>query len=336
MRTQNVNRVPFARFHFLNDVMESVIDYMVAANSSNITQYRNGYGLYPKPHLSHNGSMDRYNAQPVWYQGDSDHEGFVDAPAGIPAVGFGNEPDRFIHSNLDDLQFIDRTQLGRNAVSAALIAYTMASADSSDFAALAAETVGRGEARIGRSVGVAMQLLAAWPDKTAAYYAAADQVRYAIEREHRAIASLGGISSSKAAAVAQMQGTLDEREKSALHELELAYQREAHTTHAPPARKLSATEMELAKMRPAIVGGPREFLFHRDDVEPDSGVNEYLSSQLLATIDGHRTGLDLYHIAAAEIREAGTQYYGEITPENVLHLLESAQRSKLFRIDPVR
>ena len=333
MRTQNVNRVPFARFHFLNDVMESVIDYMVAANSSNITQYRNGYGLYPKPHLSHNGSMDRYNAQPVWYQGDSDHEGFVDAPAGIPAVGFGNEPDRFIHSNLDDLQNIDRTQLGRNAVSAALIAYTMASADSSDFSTLAAETVGRGEARMGRSMGIALQLLAAWPDKTAAYYAAGDQLRYATEREHRAIESLAGISPRSTAAVAQMQAALDAREKAAMRELELAYQREAHTAHLPPARKLTATEAQLATMRPAIVGGPKEFLFHRDDVEADSTVNEYLSSQLLATIDGRRTGLDLYHIAAAEVREAGTQYYGEITPENVLHLLQSAERSKLFRID---
>jgi hypothetical protein len=333
MRTQNVNRVPFARFHFLNDVMESVVDYMVAANSSNITQFRNGYGLYPKPHLSHNGSMDRYNAQPVWYQGDSDHEGFVDAPAGIPAVGFGNEPDRFIHSNLDDLWGIDRTQLGRNAVSAALIAYTMARADSSDFPTLAGETVGRGSARLGRNVGTALHLLAAWPDKTAAYYAAVDQVRYATERERSAIRSLAGISPRTAPMVKQLLVALDAREAAALRDVQVAYEQQTNTTHAPPARKLSAAEVELATMRPVLAAGPKEFLFHRDDIEGDSTVNEYLSSQLLATIDGHRTGLDLYRIAAAEIREAGTQYYGVITPENVLHLLRSAQQAKLFRID---
>ncbi|HEV2748931.1 MAG TPA: M28 family metallopeptidase [Gemmatimonadales bacterium] len=335
MRTQNVNRVPFSRFHFLNDVMESVLEYMVAANSSNITQYRNGYGLYPKPYLSHNGSMHRYNAQAVWYQGDSDHEAFVDAPAGIPAVGFGNEPDRFIHSNLDDLWGIDRTQLGRNAVSAALIAYTMARADGSDLPVLAAETVGRGEGRVGRNVATALQLLAVWPDKLAAYYAAVDQLSYAAERERKGIGSLATISPRSEPLVTPLLAALDRREAEALRDLRSAYQQQANTSHEPPPRALSAPEAELARVRPVLVGGPKEFLYHRDDIVADSGVNGYLSSQLLATVDGARTGLDLYHIAAAEVREAGTQYYGVITPENVLHLLRSAEASKLFRLDRV-
>lgn len=333
MRTQNVNRVPFSRFHFLNDVMESVIEYMVAANSSNITQYRNGYGLYPKPSLAHNGTMDRYNAQAVWYQGDSDHESFVDAPAGIPAVGFGNEPDRFIHSNLDDLWGIDRTQLGRNAVSAALIAYTMARADSSDFAALAAETVGRGVGRLGRNLAIALQLVASRPDKAAAYYDALDQVHYAAEREGKAIRSLAGVSARTAPLVVPLLAALDRREAEMVREVHQAYQQEARTTRDPSLRVLSATETELAAIRPVLVGTPKDFWWHRDDIDADSGVNGYLWSQILATIDGTRTGLDLYHIAAAEVREAGTQYYGRITPENVLHLLQSAERSKLFRLD---
>ena len=127
MRTQDVTRLPAARFHFMNDVMEAAVEYMVAANTSNITQFRNGYGLYPKPHVAHNGTRHRYNAQPVWYFGDSDHQSFLDA--GVPAITFTNNPDPYIHSNLDDLFQIDRTQLGRNALTVALIAYTMAAAD---------------------------------------------------------------------------------------------------------------------------------------------------------------------------------------------------------------
>src|SRR6266550_7806814 len=137
MRTQNVFRVPASRFHFLNDVAEAVIEYMVAGNTANITQYRNGYGLYTRPHVAHNGSQQRYNAQTVWFEGDSDHDSFLNA--GVPAIGFGNEPDRFIHSNLDDLWGIDRTQLGRNAASAALIAYTMASSGRETFDVIAGE-----------------------------------------------------------------------------------------------------------------------------------------------------------------------------------------------------
>ena len=127
MRTQDVTRLPSSHFHFMNDVMEAAVEYMVASNTSNITQYRNGYGLYPKPHLSHNGSRHRFNAQAVWYFGDSDHQSFLDA--GVPAITFTNNPDPYIHSNLDDLFQIDRTQLGRNALTAALIAYTMAAAE---------------------------------------------------------------------------------------------------------------------------------------------------------------------------------------------------------------
>src|SRR5205807_1079118 len=101
----------------------------------------------------------------------------------------------------------------------------------------------------------------------------------------------------------------------------------------PPLARLSSTETELATLMPVLVGGPKEFLFHRDDISGDPTVNDYLSSQILATVDGRLTGLDLYRIAAAEVREAGTQYYGAITPENVLHLLRSAEQSKLFRLD---
>ena len=185
MRTQNIFRVPASRFHFLSDVAESVIEYMVAGNTANITQYRNGYGLYTRPHLAHNGSQQRYNAQVVWFEGDSDHDSFLNA--GVPAIGFGNEPDRFIHSNLDDLWGIDRTQLGRNAASAALIAYTMASADWRLFDVLAGEVVGRGDARFSRNLGIALQLIAASADKTAAYYDAVDQLQYAAARERRAL-----------------------------------------------------------------------------------------------------------------------------------------------------
>jgi hypothetical protein len=99
---------------------------------------------------------------------------------------------------------------------------------------------------------------------------------------------------------------------------------------------LAATEIELAALRPVRVGGPKEFLARRDDIRADATVNGYLSSQLLAAVDGTRTGLDLYRIGLAQVREAGTHYYGDITPENVLHLLRSAEQSGLFRLDSIR
>ncbi len=329
MRTQDVTRLPASRFHFFNDVMEAVIDYMVAGNSSNIAQFRNGYGLYPKPHLAHNGSSHRYNAQAVWYFGDSDHESFLNAPAGIPAITFTNSSDRYIHSNLDDLFQIDRTQLGRNAVSAALIAYTMAAADSASLRTIAGETVGRGQSRMGRNLGLALQLLAGSTDPGAAYAAATDQVRYAAGRERRALGSLREIAPSAGPLVRLLLTELGRREQQALREVRLAA---TNGGKPPPPSAPSGAEAELAAFRPVLAGGPKDFLARRDDIEWPPELNGYLAREILNAADGTRTGLDLYRLAAAEAREAGVHYYGRVTPKAVLALLRSAERSRLFRL----
>jgi hypothetical protein len=335
MRTQNIFRVPASRFHFLNDVAEAVIEYMVAGNTANITQYRNGYGLYTRPHLAHNGSQQRYNAQVVWFEGDSDHDSFLNA--GVAAIGFGNEPDRFIHSNLDDLWGIDRTQLGRNAASAALIAYTMASADSRSLDVLAGEVVGRGDARLARNLGVALQLIASMADKTSAYFMAVDQVRYAAARERRDLRSLGGVAADAPARITPLVAALDRREADDMRELADAYSRTtASGARATiPARVLSTNERELASIRPVVVGSPADFYAHRDAIDEGETLNGYLAQEILNGIDGTRTGLDLFQHASAMIREAGTQYYGHANPDAVLALLRSAGQSGLYRLDRV-
>lgn len=328
MRTQDVTRLPAARFHFLNDVMEAAVEYMVAANSSNITQYRNGYGLYPKPHVAHNGSRQRFNAQAVWYFGDSDHQSFLDA--GVPAITFTNNPDQYIHSNLDDLFQIDRTQLGRNALTAALIAYTMASADAPAFGPIAAEVVGRGQARLGGSVRLALQVLERGSDRAAAYAAAVDQVRYAADRERRAIRSLAQISPATAPNVAPLLAELDRREAQAVRDVNVAWGRGGRA--APPARPaLGAAERELAGLRPARVATPRQWLDQYDSIDWGSALNGYIGREVLQAIDGTRTGLDIYRLVAAEAREGGEHYYGVVTPEAVLALLRNVEQLGLIR-----
>ena len=316
MRTQEVTRLPLSRFHLLNDVMEAVVEYMVASNSSNITHYRNGYGLYPNPVLAHNGTLHRYNAQAVWYVGDSDHESFLNAPIGIPAVSLGNSPDRFIHSNLDDLWQIDRTQLGRNAVVAALIAYTMASADATSFDRLAAEVVGRGASRLGGALRVALHHVAD------GCTAAEDQIWYAAERERRAIRSLGEVDARTSGRVTPLLADLDRRADEATREVRAA-------CGAAPARAPTAEDRELAAMHPRVTGGPATWLAAHDRI-PYPDANAYLLREMLAAIDGRRSGLDLYRLAAAEVREAGREYYGDITPAITLDWLRGVEKLGLI------
>ena len=332
MRKQNITRVPAARFHFFNDVAEAVVEYMVKSNTYELSQAQAGItSIYPKPHFSHLGSRHRYNAEMIFFHGNTDHIPFLEAPIGVPGVSFTNMPDRFIHSTEDDLPTLDRTQLGRNAVAAAMIAYAMATANESSAAALTAETSGRGAERMGRNLRLGLQWISTETDRAAAYRKAVDQVRYAAERERRAAASIGQIHAGAASLASALSQAVAQRETQALREIDAHYR--AVTRNAPPAQAaLTATERELASLVPAIVAGPGEFLNGRGQIAGAPGLHGLMAFELLNFVDGKRTGLDVYRHLAAEAREAGAHYFGAVTPEAVLTYLKNASTAKMLRL----
>ncbi len=331
MRKQNITRVPAARFHFLNDVSEAVVEYMVRGNTFELSQLQAGITqVYPKPHYSHLGTRQRYNAEMIFFHGNTDHIPFLEAPIGLPGVSFTNMPDRFIHSSDDDLETLDRTQLGRNAVSAALIAYAMASADNSSAAALAAETSGRGAERMGRNLRLGLQWISTDSDRVAAYHKSVDQVRYAAERERRAAASIGEIHAGAATLATSLAQSVIQRETQSLRELESHYR--AVTGNAAPARPSGGdVERQLTGLRPVIAAGPREFLDGRGNIAGVTGLHGLMGFELLNFIDGRRNGLEIYRHLAAEAREAGDHYFGVVTPAAVLQYLNNAATSGMIR-----
>ncbi|HEX8276858.1 MAG TPA: M28 family peptidase [Longimicrobiaceae bacterium] len=333
MRTQNVTRVPAARFHFLNDVTEAVVDYMVAANNFDLAQQQNGIPLYPKPHFARLGTRHRYNARSIWFHNNTDHMPFNEAPIGVPAVTFTNMPDHFIHTSDDDLWNIDRTQLGRNAAAVAMIAYAMASADDRSAPVLAAETAGRGAQRLARNLGLGLSWIAVAEDgdRAAAYARAVEQVRYAARRERRALGSLAGISPAGRRMTGPLLAELDRQEAQALRELALKYRLVAGRG-APSAPALGEAERRLAAIRPALVAGPTEFLEKRGQLPSVPGLHGLMAHELLNFVDGRRTGLEIFREVAAEAREAGSHYFGTVTPEGVMQYLEGAQRVGVLRM----
>ena len=285
MRKQNITRVPAARFHFFNDVVESVIEYMVTVNNYELAQAQAGTPFYPEPHMAHLGSRHRYNADVIFFHSNSDHMTFNEAPIGVPGTSFTNMPDRYIHSSDDDLWNVDRTQLGRNAVAVALMAYTMASADGSTAPTLAAETVGRGMERLGRNVRLTQTWIAQASDKDVAYHQGVDQVAYAVDREVAAISSLGEIDANSGEQVESLLEELERRSDQAIREIQLAY-RQATGQNRLPRRSSSETESNLAGLRPSIAAGPTEFLTGRGQI---AGVRGLHGSR------GHHLGCGLRH-----------------------------------------
>jgi hypothetical protein len=334
LRKQNVTRLPASRFHFLNDVTEAVVEYMVRANTFELAQLQAGTAaLYPRPHLSRLGSRHRYNAEMIFFHGNTDHVPFLEAPIGIPGVTFTNMPDRFIHSSDDDLWNIDPTQLGRNAVAAALIAYAMASADASSAPVLAAEVSGRGGERIARNLGLGKAWIAAATaaERGAAYHRAREQVRYAAARERLAAAPLGEVGGGAEPFAAALRRQTDAREAQALRELE-AYWRTAAGSAPPAAPAQTAAERELAALRPALAAGPAEFLTRRGTIPGVPGLHPLMAFEVLNLVDGRRSGLDIHRYAAAQAREAGAHYFGTVAPEAVLQYLRNVEGVGLIRL----
>jgi hypothetical protein len=283
---------------------------------------------------------------------------FNEAPIGVPGVTFTNWPDHYIHTTDDDLWNIDRTQLGRSAASAALIAYTMASADAASAPALAAETAGRGAARVARNLALGLSWIAGETDKAAAYRRGVEQVAYAGARELMAVSSLGSIAPEAQQIVAAMGTALVRRVEQARFELATAYQ--TLTGQMPPALLSSGTqsgagrpgsappvgaglqtgpaasasgaELKLAATRPVLLGDAVAFLAGRSQITAVAGLHPLVAFEVLNFVDGVRSGLEIYRMVASEAREAGPHYYGTVTPEAVLQCLENAAKPGLIRL----
>jgi hypothetical protein len=331
MRVQNVTRLPASRFHFFNDVVENVIEYMIATNNSELAQSQAGSGaLYTRPHLARLGTRHRYNAKMIFFHNHTDHMPFNEAPIGVPGVTFTNWPDHYIHTTDDDLWNIDRTQLGRNAAAVALMAYAMASADATAAPIFAAETTGRGAQRMARNLALGLSWLATEQDKAAAYQRAVDQVRYAAAREQLAIGSLGSIAPEAGGLIAPLLLAVSRREAESLREIDAHYRLVTAQNRLPTAQS-TAQEDRLAALRPAPLAGPELFLQRRGRVAGVPGLHPLMAFEVMNLVDGRRNGLDIYRFVAAQAREAGAHYFGAVTAEAVQRYLENAAAQELIR-----
>jgi hypothetical protein len=355
MRVQNVTRLPASRFHFFNDVVESVVDYMVAANNSELAQGRvdrGGQALYPEPHLSVLGTRHRYNAKTIFFHTSTDHAAFLEAPIGVPGITFTNWPDFYIHTSDDDLWNIDRTQLGRNAAAGALIAYAMGTASEPDLPVLAAVTGSKGDERLARNLGLGLTWMgeaAVRPGVAAleengsdvadggnaalarTFHDGVDQVRYAAWRERRAAASLSEVVAAGSDGwSSSLLERVDRWESRALEELRATYRRLSGSD--VPARSVSSTERELEDLRPRLVAGPGEFLEGRGQISGVPGLHGLMAFEVLNMVDGDKSGLDILRLVAGQAREAGEHYYGQVEAEAVLRYLQNVEELGLITL----
>ncbi|HET6202480.1 MAG TPA: M28 family peptidase [Planctomycetota bacterium] len=334
MRVQNVTRLPWARAHVLEDVVEEIVGALVEGNTVYLNAGQRGLNAsYTRPVLARLGSRHRYNARLIPFHNSTDHQSFTAPPVGKPAFTFTNWPDDFIHSSDDDLRNIDPTQLQRNALAAAAVGYTMARLSARDATRLAGIAFGNAARRFGREVRVAMGLLTDPGDLPLGERAkrARAQLRIAYEKEARAIAS-----------IADATGCPEEDLGSFLVELDHLHEHAGDLLErtsiglnggAPPDEEGSEAEDALAKTRPRLAGTVADYYARRGKVHGDfHGLGGLMQWEVLSFANGSRSGLEIYEGTAAEARSAGSWYYGEVRPEGVLAFLKACAEAKVVEL----
>lgn len=351
-RVQFVTRPPASRAGYLGDVVESIVESLVAGNTSYLSAaqarmvLRAGSGAseggtaasqedpYGRPVIARLGTRERYDARVVPFHNNTDHQVFTSVIVGVPAVTFTNWPDDYIHSTDDDLWQMDATQLKRNAVAVAAMAWYVATVDDDRGPALAAQVHARGLARVGGEMAVAAQMLTAVApaDRAATWARAVSIVREGARRERQAVQSVAALVAGgpkTAAAVAALARDLPAPETA---EARLLPVWTALTGEkAAPAAAPSARDKELAARVPTLVDDVRAFLDKRGDVKRPPALHGLMAFEALNFVDGSRSVLDIARAVAAEADAAGDWYYGRVSIDDVAGYIDSAVQVGILR-----
>ncbi len=336
-RVQHLIFAPHSRTSYLDAIFESVGTYLINTNNGFLSASRQG-GL-PRPHTrplySTRGTRQGYNARFVPHFGSSDHLVFLEGAVGIPAVALINWDDPYIHSSDDDLFQIDQTQLRRNNFLIGSLAYFLSKADDADVPLLVAETYAQGQRRLANDMRVAMELLVAERGEAGRRLEAREhhrragrlargararihprlrrgQRRRATHRRHEGVDDLQQRADGRAGAVLQTTA------------------RAEPAAAGPADRRRARGEQEGAGERRLA----RTYLTNRNKVPCAAGgaLHGLMRTEVYNFVDGRRSYYDIYKAVYAESAAAGSWYYGTVTLEDVVRLLDAAVAARALTL----
>lgn len=333
-RVQHIIRSPHHAASYVADIVQSVAEMVIHGNSGYLAAGQAGGATpFTKPIISRLGTRDGYRAEIVPSFNNSDQMVFNDGIIGIPAVGFINWPDPYIHSSSDDLWQIDRTQLKRNAFIIAASALYMANAAADDVPTLVAEVQGRAAERMGKDLGVAMAYVAdASPaERTEAFKKASYVLEAGNLRERRAIRSIADFAGADAAVRRAVQDAVERvPELTAAQREVLAGFYQSLTGEPPPRLDLTSMEREAAAKIPVNLDDVERYLNERP--QPRTGLHSLMTFSTWGHVDGQTSYLDIYKQVMAEAAVHGAWYYGTVSLEQVVRTLDAGVEAGILRL----
>jgi hypothetical protein len=141
-----LHRTPDTFPTFLNDLSQSVLEFVANLNRERVRYRQNGY-RFTLPVTAPNGSQDPFYYVVDKHYGSSDHVTYMQH--GIPSVMFITWPDMWYHSSQDTPDKLDPTQFKRAAVVGTGAMSALASAEDEMAMKVASESLSRGAERMG-------------------------------------------------------------------------------------------------------------------------------------------------------------------------------------------
>lgn len=325
-RIEHLIFAPHSITSYLDAVFESVGTFVINTNNSFITAGRMG-GL-PRPHsrqiYSTRGTHENFGARFVPYFNASDNIDFVEGAIGVPAIALINWDDYYIHSSEDDLWQIDPTQLERNAFIIASMAYYFGKAEKDQTNLLLAETYAQGSKRLANDLQAAFHQIQTNNDKEESWKNATLLIEQGILREVRALNSVSKIAGNDAPsnrAIASAVSQMKSKQTVLMNELSDVYKRR-NGVDKVPLIKLSDQESTASKKIPS--NHPvLDTYFEKRTSGSGNKLHSTMQAELFNFVDGRRSYYDIYKALQAEALAAGTWYYGTVTLDDVVKMLDA-------------
>jgi len=225
-----LQRTPDTFPSYLNDVAQSVMEYIADISRERVRFRRSGYAP-SEPVESPRGSKDAFYIKIDKHYGSSDHVTYMQH--GIPAVMFITWPDMWYHSSEDTPDKQDPTQYKR-AAAVGLGALAVISTGTNEMAArVLDENLGRGLSRMGESHTKGLGYMAdatSGPALTQAYKEARIAIQHQAEIEKGVIRSASVLWTNVDEGrrrTAAFEPLIDQRANGLLNEVKAAYQLQA-------------------------------------------------------------------------------------------------------------
>lgn len=324
-RVQHLIFAPHSRTSYLDALFESIGTYVILTNNAFLAASRQG-GLprpFTRPMFATRGTRQNYSARFVPYFGSSDHMTFLDGPVGIPSVAMINWDDDYIHSSHDDLFQIDQTQLKRNNFIIGAMAFKLAGARPADVPVFAAEIYAQALRRLANDMRVASELINAsgeggWKD-------AFIVVEQGIQRDVRAMISLRALAGGDRKALETINRfivRIKERESIMIDDLKVLYRQVVGKEPSPV--RMNTAEQAASKKVPVNQPVLAEYFANRQKIGFRAGghLHGLMRSEVYNFIDGTKSYYDIFKAVRAEALAAGSWYYGTVTLEDVVALLD--------------